>query len=92
MTMSPQSTVWNLFAAFASQIPLEILQVPPSAGLGGRAVCGGYHCLEEERGKEAPNGKQVFKEGQINRWEGAFCMHGGTLSQSHDLQNGSLAV
>lgn len=41
MTISPQSTVWNLFAAFASQIPLEILQVPPPAGLGGRSVCGG---------------------------------------------------
>lgn len=43
--------VWNLFAAFASEMPLEIFHIPPDSQFQ-RAdyLLGGYHCLEEEAG------------------------------------------
>lgn len=44
-------SVWNLFAAFASEIPLEILHVPPDSQFQrADSLLGGYHCLEGEAG------------------------------------------
>jgi len=81
--------VWNLFAAFASGTPLEILQVPLTGSLRGQAVRGGLSLpggggrSRVGRGDEASKGKQAFKKAEINTCEEAFCLRAGALIQSN---------
>lgn len=79
-------SVWNLFAAFASEIPLEILHVPPDSQFQrADSLLGGYHCLEGEAGvggmKHQKENKLLNSTAKYRRR--SYCLHAGALPHSN---------